>query len=423
MSTNKEWNGRLSNAVSKAVSNANSIFADKARNAQLWDIEGNRYIDFGGGIGALNTGHCNDKVISAVKDQLDKFTHTAYAITPYPQYVKLAEKLNQLVPGDFAKKSLFVTTGAEAVENAIKIARIATKRLVVISFIGGFHGRTMLTLGLTGKIKPYKVGLSNFTNDIFHVPFPKNKETFSEMQHYFENLFKADIAPEDIAAIIFEPVQGEGGFYSIYPEAIKWIRDLCDKYQIVMIADEIQSGFARTGKFFAIENFNIAADIVTSAKSLAGGFTLAAVTGKAAIMDSPIPGSLGGTYAGNPVAIAAALATIEIMEQENLPQRASKIGECIENTINKIKARVPQIKEFRRLGAMAAIEFYNPTTKEINTEIVSKIQQLAINDGLIILSCGYGNVIRFLVPLTIEDDILQEGLNILEKSILSASNS
>ncbi|MCX8514008.1 MAG: hypothetical protein RL017_183 [Pseudomonadota bacterium] len=423
MSNNIEWKNRANNAVSAAVANAYNIFVAKAKNAQLWDIEGNRYIDFGGGIGTLNTGHCNDKIITAVKEQLDKFTHTAFAITPYPQYIELAEKLNQLVPGDFAKKTLFVTTGAEAVENAIKVARIATKRLVVISFVGGFHGRTMLTLGLTGKIKPYKVGLSNFTNDIFHAPFPKNKETFSQMQQYFENLFKADIAPEDIAAIIFEPVQGEGGFYSIYPEAVKWIRDLCNKHQIVMIADEIQSGFARTGKLFAMEHFNIAADIVTSAKSLAGGFTLAAITGRAAIMDAPVPGSLGGTYAGNPVAITAALTTIEVMQQNNLPQRALKIGEQIESVINKIKSRVPQIKEFRRLGAMAAIEFYDPTTHEIDSAIVTKIQQLAINDGLIILSCGYGNVIRFLVPLTIEDSILTEGLNILEKSILTAANA
>lgn len=420
MSLNEQWMQRLKSAIPGGIGIGTNIFVDHAKNAEIWDIEGKRYIDFAGGIGVVNTGHCNDTIINAVKAQIDKYTHTAFQVVPYSGYVELAEKMNKITPGNFAKKTMFVTTGAEAVENCIKIARMATKRPGVIAFSSAFHGRTLFAAGLTGKVNPYKLGLGLVSRDIFHVPYPYIGADFNKTKEAIEGIFKNDVEPEQIAAIIFEPVQGEGGFQQISKEAVAWIRELCDKHGIVMIADEVQTGFARTGKMFAMEHYGIAADLMTSAKSLAGGFPLASVTGKAEIMDAPIRGALGGTYAGSPMGIAAALAVIDIMEKDKLADRAEVLGGRIEAMINKNKPQLSFLKEFRRLGVMAALEIVDPVTKAPSSEIAAAIQKSAFAAGLILLTCGaYGNVVRFLTPLTIEDNIFAEALAIVEKSLLA----
>jgi 4-aminobutyrate aminotransferase len=418
--TNAHWAERLKNAIPSGIGIGNNIFAAKAKNALLWDIEGKRYIDFAGGIGVLNSGHCNPDVINAAKAQLDKFTHTCFQVVPYTGYVELAEKLNAITPGDFPKKTMLLSSGAEAVENSIKISRMATKRSAVIAFSGAFHGRTLFAAGLTGKVNPYKTNLGLISRDIFHVPFPAIGASLDRTKQAVEDIFKSDIEPSQVAAIIFEPVQGEGGFYQIQKEAILWIRQLCDQHGIVMIADEVQCGFARTGKMFAMEHYGAQADLVISAKSLAGGFTLAAITGRQSIMDGTVRGALGGTYPGNPVAVAAALAVIEVMEKDNLSERSEYIGSRVEAKLAGLVAKLSFIKEFRRLGAMAAVEFINPETQAPNPEIAQMVQKYAFNEGLIILTCGmYGNVIRFLSPLTIEEDVLDEGLDIFESALLS----
>jgi 4-aminobutyrate aminotransferase len=415
---NQQWMKRLKNAIPSGIGIGNNFFAAKAKNAEIWDIEGRRYIDFGGGIAVMNSGHSNEFILNAVKEQLDKFTHTCFQVIPYTSYVELAEKMNALTPGNFAKKTMFVSTGAEAVENSIKIARMTTKRRVVIAFTGGFHGRTLFAAGLTGKVYPYKANLGLTTSDIYHLPFPGIGVSLERTQHAMEDLFKADIEPTDVAAIIFEPVQGEGGFVQIQLEAVKWLRELCDKHGIVLIADEIQSGFARTGRMFAMEHYGIDADIITSAKSLAGGFVLAAITGRRELMDGPVTGALGGTYAGSPIGIAAALAVIEFMHKEKLPARAEVLGSRLEARLSRHK--LPFIKEFRRLGAMAALEFIDPATGHPSAEYAVRVKNIALEHGLILLTCGsYGNVIRFLSPLTIEDSIFEEGLDIIEKALLA----
>ena len=418
--TNEQWYKRLQDAVPSGIGIGNQIFAVKAKNSELWDIEGKRYIDFGGGIGVMNVGHCHPKVVDAVKAQIENFTHTCFQVVPYTGYVELAEKLNALTPGDFAKKTMLVSTGAEAVENSIKVSRMYTKRPAVIAFSGAFHGRTLFAAGLTGKVNPYKMNLGLVSRDIFHVPFPAVGASLEQTKQAIENIFKSDVEPTQIAAIIFEPVQGEGGFYPIQKEALIWIRELCDKHGIVMIADEIQSGFARTGKMLAMDHYDVVPDILLTAKSLAGGFTLAALTGRKEIMDGPVRGALGGTYAGNPAAIAAALAVFDVMHNEKLPERAEQIGAKIEAQVAKIRAKLPQVKEFRRLGAMAAIEFIDPATGAPSAEAAQKVQKVAFQHGLILLTCGsYGNVIRFLSPLTIEDHIFDEAMQILEKALLA----
>ena len=419
--TNEQWMQRLRNAVPRGIGIGNSIFAAKAKNAEIWDIEGNRYIDFAGGIAVMNSGHSNEVVINAVKEQLDKFSHTCFQVIPYTSYVQLAEKMNEITPGDFVKKTMFVSTGAEAVENSVKVARMTTGRRVVIAFTGGFHGRTLFAAGLTGKVNPYKVNLGLITPDIYHVPFPGVGASLDVTKHAIEDLFKSDIEPKDVAAIIFEPVQGEGGFVRIQPEAVKWLRELCDQHGIMLIADEIQTGFARTGKMFAMEHYGVAADLMTSAKSLANGFVLAGLTGRKEIMDGPVTGALGGTYAGSPVGIAAALAVLDFMHEEDLPSRAENLGARLEARIQKIIPKVSFIKEFRRLGAMAAIEFVDPATGAPSAELANRVKKIAIEHKLILLTCGsYGNVIRFLSPLTIEDSIFEEALDIIEKTLLSA---
>ncbi|MDC0715225.1 4-aminobutyrate--2-oxoglutarate transaminase [Stigmatella sp. ncwal1] len=396
------------------------FFVARAENSELWDVEGRRFIDFAGGIAVLNTGHRHPRVIEAVKAQLDAFTHSAYQIVPYEAYVRLAERLNRLTPGAFAKKTTFFSTGAEAIENAVKIARSATGRSGVIAFSGGFHGRTMMGLALTGKVVPYKAGFGPFPPDVYHVPFPIALHGISveDTLRAFQNLFKADIEPKRVAAIVIEPVQGEGGFYVAPPELMRSLRKLCDEHGILLIADEVQTGFARTGKWFAMEHHEVLPDLMVTAKSLAGGFPLSAVTGRAEVMDAPEPGGLGGTYAGNPLSIAAANAVLDIIEEEGLVKRANELGGILRTRLEGLKAKVPQMAEVRGLGAMLAVEFCQPGGHTPDTEFTKVVKARALDKGLMLLTCGvYSNVIRFLFPLTVPEPVFKEGLSILESAL------
>ena len=418
-SLNEQLMARKAAATPRGVGVMGSFFADRADNAELWDVEGRRYIDFAGGIAVMNTGHRHPKIVAALQAQLERFTHTCYQVVPYESYVALAEKLNAMTPGSFAKKTALFSTGAEAIENAVKIARSYTKRSGVIAFSGAFHGRSMFAVALTGKVQPYKAGFGPFPPEIYHAPFPCHCASLDEVKKAVQHLFKADIEPARVAAIVFEPVQGEGGFNVIQAAAVKWLRELCDEHGIVMIADEVQTGFGRTGKMFAMEHFDgVVPDIIVSAKSLAAGMPLSAVTGKAEIMDAPAPGGLGGTYAGNPMAIAAAHAVIEVMAQERLPERGQALGDALKVVLESLRAEVPQIADVRGLGAMVAVEFNRPGTDEPDAEFTKKVQAQALQRGLILLTCGVnGNVIRFMFPLTIAQAHFNEAMVILQAAV------
>ena len=418
-SLNEQLIARKAAATPRGVGVMGSFFADRADNAELWDVEGRRYIDFAGGIAVMNTGHRHPKIVAALQAQLERFTHTCYQVVPYESYVALAEKLNAMTPGSFAKKTALFSTGAEAIENAVKIARSYTKRSGVIAFSGAFHGRSMFAVALTGKVQPYKAGFGPFPAEIYHAPFPCHCASLDEVKKAVQHLFKADIEPSRVAAIVFEPVQGEGGFNVIQAAAVKWLRELCDEHGIVMIADEVQTGFGRTGKMFAMEHFDgVLPDIIVSAKSLAAGMPLSAVTGKAEIMDAPAPGGLGGTYAGNPMAIAAAHAVIEVMAQERLPERGQALGDALKVVLEGLRAEVPQIADVRGLGAMVAVEFNRPGTDEPDAEFTKKVQAQALHRGLILLTCGVnGNVIRFMFPLTIAQAHFNEAMVILQAAV------
>lgn len=413
--SNAELQARKTQAIARGQGNAYPVYVERASNAELWDVEGKRYIDFGTGIAVCNTGHSHPKVVAAVKAQLDNFSHTCVMVNPYESAVALAEQLNQLAPGDSQKKTIFVTTGAEAVENCIKIARAHTGRRGVIAFNGGFHGRTNLTMALTGKITPYKHQFGPFAGDIFHAPYPMALHGVSvkDSLKAIENLFKVDIAPCDVAAIIVEPVQGEGGFYAAPPEFLQALRALCDKHGIVLVMDEIQTGFGRTGKMFSCEHAGVEPDLMTMAKGIAGGFPLAAVVGKSEIMDAPLPGGLGGTYGGSPVGCVAALAVLEVMKEEQLVERAVKIGDTFNQALSALKEQYPQIiGEVRNQGAMIAMELViDGDSEQPNTALTQAIIANAAEHGLVLLACGfYGNVIRFLPALTISDEVMAEGL-------------
>ncbi len=407
-------------AVARGVGQAHDLFIQKARNAELWDVEGRRFIDFAGGIAVLNTGHLHPAVIEAVKAQLDLYTHTCFQVVAYESYVEVSERLNTLAPGAFAKKSLLLTTGAEAVENAIKIARAYTGRPGVIAFTGGYHGRTNFTLGLTGKVAPYKLGFGPFPGEVYHALFPNPLHGVSVEQalQSVELVFKNDIEAERVAAFIVEPVQGEGGFNVAPPEFIRGLKALADRHGILLIADEVQTGAGRTGTWFACEQWPVAPDLITTAKSLAGGFPLSGVVGRADVIDAPAPGGLGGTYAGSPVACAAALAVMRAFEQEGLLARAQDMGALLTRGLKDLAAKVPAIGDVRGLGAMVAIElFENGDLQRPDAALTKKVVAEAARRGLILLSCGtYGNVIRILVPLTASDELLQEGLAILADS-------
>lgn len=417
---NAEWQARKDAAFARGQGNLAPVFVDRAVNAELWDVEGQRYIDFGTGIAVCSTGHSNPRVVDAVQKQLTRFSHTCVMVTPYDSAVELAEKLNELAPGSTPKKTIYVTTGAEAVENCIKIARAYTGRRGVIAFNGGFHGRTMLAMGLTGKITPYKNLFGPFPGEIYHAPYPIEYHGISIEQSLkaVDTLFKVDIAPADVAAIIVEPVQGEGGFYPAPPEFMQALRELCDEHGIVMITDEIQTGFARTGRFFCSEYAGIEPDLMTVAKGVAGGFPLAAVVGKADIMDAPLPGGLGGTYAGSPIGCAAALAVIDIIAEQDLVNRANEIGALFETRLSGLQTRYPDvIGDVRtRRGAMIAMELVKKgDPDQPDPEFTKALVSQAHQHGLILLSCGvHGNVIRFLPALTITDELINEGLDIVE---------
>ena len=384
--TNAEWHARRQAATPRGVAVFGDFYISHAKNSEFWDIEGRRFIDFAGGIAVLNTGHVHPKVQAAIAAQLQRFTHTCYQVVPYAEYVSLAERINAIVPISGPAKTAFFSTGAEAVENAIKIARSYTKRSGVIAFGGAFHGRSLFAVALTGKVQPYKAGFGPFAPEIYHAPFPCHCASLDETKHAIEQLFKCDIEPSRVAAIIFEPVQGEGGFNPIQKEAVQWLRKLCDDHGILLIADEVQTGFARTGKMFAMEHYGVTPDIMTLAKSMAGGTTLSAVVGRA-----------------------------DVMAEEKLADRANVLGEKLLGRLKAAAAKNPKMGDVRGLGAMVACDFVNAETGAPDADLAKQIQQAALKKGLLLLTCGvYGNVIRFLFPLTIQDNVFEEALGILD---------
>ncbi len=422
MSTNASLQERKNKVFAVGQGNLAQAFIERGQNAEMWDVEGNRYIDFAAGIAVLNTGHCHPKVIEAVKGQVENLTHTCITVTPYEPAVELAEKLVDIAPISGDKKAIFVTTGAEAVENCVKIARAHTGRPGVIAFNGAFHGRTNMTMALTGKVVPYKAKFGPFPAGVYHAPYPNELHGVSieDSLKALKMLFACDIEASQVAAIIIEPVQGEGGFYQAPAEFLKELRKICDEHGIMLIADEIQNGFGRTGKMFAIEHAGVEPDLMTMAKGIAGGFPLSAVVGKAAVMDSSPAGGLGGTYAGSPVACAAALAVLDVIKEEKLVERAAAIGEQMNQRLSAMKEEHSQvIGNVRNLGAMVAMELIqNGDIDQPNPELTKALVAAAPKHGLILLSCGIrANVIRFLPALTMSDEVLNEGLDILAKMI------
>lgn len=419
--TNAALFARREAAIPRGVGHTHQIFIERADNAEIWDVEGRRYIDFAGGIAVLNTGHGNPEVMAAVQAQMQNFTHTCFQVLAYESYVELAERINAKAPGDFAKKTLFLTTGAEAVENAVKIARAYTQRPGVIAFSGAYHGRTNMTMGLTGKVMPYKAGFGPFPADIFHASFPNALQgiTVQDAMDSLDRIFKNDIEPTRVAAIIIEPVQGEGGFNVAPPALLQHLRQLCDLHGILLIADEVQTGAGRTGTWFAMEQSGVAPDLITMAKSMAGGFPISAVTGRAEVMDAPIPGGLGGTYAGNPLACAAALAVLKVFEQEQLLERAKAVGERLMQRLKAMQAATQVIADVRGMGAMVAMELcQSGQPGKPDADLAKALSAESARQGLILLTCGtYGNVVRILVPLTASNELLDEGLDIIEKSL------
>ena len=413
--TNESLLQRRQAAVPRGVGQIHPIVAERAYNATVVDVEGREFIDFAGGIAVLNTGHLHPKVVAAVQEQLTKLSHTCFQVLAYEPYIALCEAIAQRVPGDFAKKTLLVTSGSEAVENAVKIARAATGRTGVIVFTGAYHGRTLMTLSMTGKKVPYAAGMGLMPGGVYRAlaPCPLHGISEDEAIASIERVFKNDAEPRDIAAIVIEPVQGEGGFYVNSPAFMQRLRALCDQHGILLVADEVQTGAGRTGTFFATEQLGVVPDLTTFAKSVGGGFPISGVCGKAELMDAIAPGGLGGTYAGSPIACAAALAVLEVFDEEKLLERAQLLGEKLKGGLRDIQARHKTIGDVRGLGAMVAIELFDADGKPA-AELVGQIVARARDKGLILLSCGtYYNVIRFLMPLTIPDAQLQQGLAIL----------
>ncbi|MGB5444629.1 MAG: 4-aminobutyrate--2-oxoglutarate transaminase [Psychromonas sp.] len=419
---NAKLNERRLEATPRGVGVMCDFYAERAENASLWDVEGNEVIDFASGIAVLNTGHRHPKVVAAIEAQLKAFTHTAYQVVPYESYVALAERINGSVPISQPCKTAFFTTGAEAVENAVKIARAHTHRPGVITFAGGFHGRTYMTMALTGKVAPYKIGFGPFPGSVFHAQYPNALYgvTTEDAMKSLDRIFKADIEPTQVAAIVLEPVQGEGGFNVAPTDFMQALRALCDEHGILLIADEVQTGFARTGKMFAMDHYPKGiADLMTMAKSLAGGMPLSAVCGRAEVMDAPAPGGLGGTYAGNPLAVAAAHAVMDVIEEEQLCQRAQTLGEQLVATLEEMRSQCPQIADIRAQGSMVAVEFNDPQTGKPSPEFTKQVQEKALAEGLLLLSCGVnGNVVRFLYPLTIGNDLFNKALAILTRALV-----
>jgi 4-aminobutyrate aminotransferase/(S)-3-amino-2-methylpropionate transaminase len=407
--------------VPRGITSAHPVTVDRAQGSEIWDISGKRYIDFAGGIGVMNVGHAHPRVMKAVREQLDRATHTSFQVVHYESYLRLAERLCEVAPIDGPKKAIFFSTGAEAIENAVKIARAATGRPAVISFRGAFHGRTLLALTLTGSVQPYKQDFGPYATEIYQTPFPyayRGWTTEAAMAD-LENLLESEVSPKRVAAIVIEPVLGEGGFVPAPLDFMRKLRELCDRHGMLLIVDEIQTGFGRTGKFFAIEHSGVQPDLITVAKSLAAGFPLSGVVGKAQVMDAPDPGGLGGTYGGNPVACAAGLAVMDVMRDEKLPERAARIGSVVEERMQSWAADHKLIGDVRVVGAMAGMELVRDrVTKEPADKEAARILGAAREKGLIVLRCGvHHNVIRTLMPLTILDEQLEEGLDMLGASL------
>lgn len=426
MITNAEIYQRRDESVARAIAYSATFVAARAEGGEVWDVEGNRFIDFCGGIGCQNVGHSHPKVIAAMEAQIKSFTHTCFQISPYESYVRLAERLNELLPGDFEKKSMFLSAGGEAVENAVKIARYHTRRPGLITFTNGYHGRSYMGMGLSARLNPFKVGFRPFPTEIYRMPFPDAYHSVSldDTKRTFDTLFRSDIEPEQIAALFFEPVQGEGGYNMADPEFMRYIRDLCDQHGIVMVADEIQTGFGRSGKMFAMEHFGVAADLTCVGKSMGGGLPLSGIVGRADIMDSVPPGGLGGTFGGNPVACAAALAVLEVIEEDNLLDKGLELGRLIDDRFHKM-AENPEcrcIGDIRSLGCMNAIEIVTDReSREPAGDLTAEITRIALSKGLVLVTAGpTRNVIRVLVPLSTSPDIINDGLDILEESIAEA---
>ncbi len=423
--TNASLMARRRAALPQGLGQGFEIFVDRAEGAEVWDVEGRRYIDFAGGIAVLNTGHCHPALVQAMQQQLARYTHTCFQVLAYEPYVALAEKLNALAPGDFAKKSFLMSTGAEAVENAVKVARAYTRRSAVIAFGGGFHGRTLMGMALTGKVAPYKTGFGPFPAEVYHAKFPcaLHGVSVDDAMASIDALFKYDVEPGRVAAIILEPVQGEGGFYIAPPQFAQRLRALCDQHGILLIADEVQTGAGRTGTWLACEQWGVAPDLITMAKSMAGGMPLSAIIGRAEVMDAPAVGGLGGTYAGNPVAVASALAVLEVFEQEHLLARSRALGDRLQLGLRALAARHRAIGDVRGLGAMVAIELFKPgAPRQPDPDLTRRVVAEAAQRGLVLLSCGvYGNVIRILVPLVASDALADEGLAVLDEALQAAS--
>ncbi len=424
-SENNILSDRRSKVVAKGCISGTNCYVSKAEGAIIYDSSGKEYIDFAGGIAVMNVGHSHPKVVKAIKDQAEKFTHTCFMVSPYEPAVKLAEQLCQIVPGSFDKKALFINSGAEAVENAVKIARYYTKKPAIIAFDNGFHGRTLLTMSLTSKLNPYKLGFGPFAPEIYHIPYAYCYRCPFGLEHpdcdlacadYLQEYLDLHVAPEQTAAIIAEPVQGEGGFIVPPPGYFSKIKEICEKNNILFIADEIQTGIGRTGSLFAMDHFNVEADITTVAKSLAAGLPLSAVVGRKEIIDSVHAGGIGGTYGGNPLACSAALAVLEIFETENLINRAKRLGEKLKDRLERFKSQFEIIGDVRGLGPMIAMELVKDRETKIPAAQEAKaITKYCYEKGLIVLACGkYGNVLRLLMPLTIGDNELDLGLAIIE---------
>ena len=416
-STEAELAELRSTYVPRGITSAHPVTVDRAKGSELWDVSGKRYIDFAGGIGVMNVGHSHPRVMKAVQEQLERATHTSFQVVHYESYLRLAQRICEVAPIDGPKKAIFFSTGAEAVENAVKIARAATGRPAVVSFQGAFHGRTLLALSLTGSVQPYKQDFGPYAAEIYQSPFPYEYRGWSSDQALaaLDNLFESEVAPKRVAAIVIEPVLGEGGFVPAPLEFLRKLRKVTEQHGILLIADEIQTGFGRTGKFFAIEHSGVQPDLITVAKSLAAGFPLSGVIGRAQVMDAPDPGGLGGTYAGNPVACAAGLAVMDVMRDEKLPERAARIGSVVEERMQSWAAEQKLVGDVRVMGAMAGMELVRDRdTKEAADKETARIVAVAREKGLIILRAGtHHNVVRTLMPLTIPDEQLEEGLDML----------
>ena len=424
----RDWIARKEAVVARAKTLVVPIFVESATGATLTDVDGNTFLDFAGGIGCLAVGHSNAAVSERVHAQVDRFLHTDFTIVPYDSYVELAERLTARAPIGGQVKAAFFNSGAEAVENAVKIARAATGRPAVLAFTNAFHGRTLMAMSLTSKVRPYKAGFGPYAPEVYRVPFPdeyhwRGDDAAEDALEALRLAFRTQVDPSQVACVVIEPVQGEGGFIPAPPAYLRGLRALCDEHGIVLIADEVQTGFGRTGTFFAIEQSGVQPDLICVAKSIAAGLPLSGVLGRAAIMDAPGDSAIGGTFVGNPVACQAALAVLDEIERLDLCSRARAIGETMRRRLGALQARVPQIGDIRGLGAMLALEFVrDPATREPDAALASRTVDLALQRGLILLKAGlHGNVIRNLAPLTLTDDQLDEALGVLEGAIVEAS--